>query len=198
MRKKALLLILLFMMTGCSVVRINTKSIDNITDVILSKDNTLYNQVGKGYKYYLPKGVSYIDSVGLNDRLYSNGTYYYLYMDVVGFYYTTNHTSTKENAYYFKELDINNKKGYLKITQQEKKYYIEFFYNYAKIEALVTKNQINDVVLNASYILSTVKFNNNVIKLMLDDDFLINKEEKYDLFESKQENNNFLKYEIEE
>ena len=45
-------------------------------------------------------------------------------------------------------------------------------YNYAKIESLVIKKDIEDVVLDASYILSTIKFNNNVIKLMLNSEFL--------------------------
>ena len=64
--KKIIIFILIFV-TGCSVVRIDTKSIDNIVSVVLSKNNTLYNQVGQGYKYYIPRGVSYIESNELND-----------------------------------------------------------------------------------------------------------------------------------
>ena len=74
-------------------------------------------------------------------------------------------------------------------------------YNYAKIEAIVNKSDINEVILNASYILSTVKFNDNVIRIMLDDDYFINKEEKYDIFEDKNVNDtttNFLDYNDEE
>ena len=40
-------------------------------------------------------------------------------------------------------------------------------------------------------------FNDNVIKLMLNDDYFTNKEETYDEFTSKEENNKFLKYEEE-
>ena len=40
-------------------------------------------------------------------------------------------------------------------------------------------------VLDASYILSTVKFNDNIIELMLNEDYFTNKEEQYDKFESK-------------
>ena len=53
MKKKAILLILLLLVSGCTIVRIDTKNIDTIIDVVLSKNNTLYNQVGKGYKYYM-------------------------------------------------------------------------------------------------------------------------------------------------
>ena len=74
---------------------------------------------------------------------------------------------------------------------------IEFMYNYARIETLVDKEDINDAVMNASYILSTVKFNPNVIKLMLNEDYFTNKEENYDEFTSKKsevETDNFLQY----
>ena len=80
-----LLSVILF--TGCTVVRIDTTNIDNIISVVLSKKNTLYNRVGKGYKYYVPRGVTYIDTTELNDKLYSNGNYYYLYIDAVSYYH---------------------------------------------------------------------------------------------------------------
>ena len=60
-----------------TIVRIDTSDIDNIIDVVLSKNNKLYNRVGKGYKYYVPRGINYIDTTELNDKLYSNGYYYY-------------------------------------------------------------------------------------------------------------------------
>ena len=196
MKKLFLILFLLFFLTGCTVVRINTKSIDNITTVILSKENTLYNTIGNGYKYYIPRGVSYIDSNEYNEKLYCNGDYYYLYLDIISYYYKKDFTY-KENKdlYYSKSIDMNNKKGYLEITKMDDKYYlIEFMYNYAKIEALVTEDKINEVVLNATYILSTVKYNDNVIKLVLDEDYFTNKEEKYNIFKST---NNSTSFELE-
>ena len=183
-----LLGIILF--TGCTVVRIDTTNIDNIISVVLSKKNTLYNRVGKGYKYYVPRGVTYIDTTELNDKLYSNGNYYYLYIDAVSYYHKVK-VNYKENpdAYYSKKIKANGKEGYLEIQKQRNgKYVIEFVYNYAKIEAMVDEESINEVVLNASYILSTVKFNNKVIKLMLNENYFTNKEEKYDIFANKNNN----------
>lgn len=195
MKKIVLLLLVGLSLTGCTVVRINTKDIDNTINVILSKNNTLYNRVGKGYKYYVPRGVSYIDTVEFNDKLYSNGNYYYLYIDAISYFYQKEmNYEINEDAYYSREFDINDKKGYLKIEEKDNKYLINFYYNYARIQALVSKDDIEDVVLNATYILSTVKFNPEVIKLMLDDEFFTNKEEKYDIFESESEDNNFLNY----
>lgn len=196
--KKILLLCLLLLLTGCSVVRIDTSSVDNIVNVVLSKNNQLYNHIGKGYKYYIPRGVSYIDTNDYNDVLYSNGIYYYLYIDVISYYYDkVQQYEVNENAYYSKSISINDKEGYLEINKQDDdRYFIEFMYNYSKIEVIAEYEQINDIVLNATYILSTIKFNDNVIKAMLDDNFLAS-EEKYDIFTSKKETDDFLKLEEE-
>jgi len=202
MKKKCIIIcLLMIMLTGCTIVRIDTTSIDNILDVILSKDNTLYNRVGNGYKYYVPRGVTYIDSNGTNDRLYSDGVYYYLYLDQVSYYYN-NSIKFKEDKskYYSRKLKNGDNVGYVEITDKgNNQYLVEFVYNYAKIEALVPKEDIEETVLNASYILSTIKYNDNIIKLSLDDDFLKTKEDKYDEFSSKkEENNNFLRYDDNE
>ncbi len=198
MKKIIVLTLLIFLLTGCTVVRIKTDNIDNIINVILSKDNKLYNRIGKGYKYYNPRGVNYIDTREYNEKLYSDGNYYYLYVDVISYYYKKEFSyEEKKDAYYSRLIDINNKKGYLEINEVDGQYLIEYVYNYAKIEALVNKEDINEVVLDATYILSTIKFNSNVIKIMLNDDIFINKEEKYDIFAPKTESDNFIEYKEE-
>lgn len=200
MKKKMFLLVIItLILTGCTVVRIDATSIDNITKVVLSKNNALYNRIGRGYKYYVPRGVTYIDSSESNDKLYSNGVYYYLYLDEVSYYYKKSVNFKKDNSkYYSKKIKNKNKAGYLEITKKDNLYLIEFVYNYAKIEALVSKKEINRAVLNSSYILSTIKYNNNIIKLSLDEDFLKNKEEEYNVFTPKtKDESSFLRYEEE-
>lgn len=193
MKKLILVLLTTLMLTGCTMVRIDTKSIDNIIGVILEKNNTLYNQVGKGFKYYVPRGVTYMDSTGYNDILYSNGIYYYLYIDAVGYIKKIeNNYEVREDIYYSKKINKNNRTGYLEIEEKDGKYLINFNYNYAIITALVNKDDINEVVLNATYILSTIKYNDKVIALMLDEDYFINREEQFTEFESKKTNNSFL------
>lgn len=196
--KKLLLLSFLLLFCGCSAVRIDTSSINNILDIILSKDNNLYNQVGKGYKYYIPRGVSYMDTNEYNDVLYSKGEYYYLYIDIVSYYHNiSNEYEENPDAYYSKKIEVNDKTGYLEINKQSNgRYFIEFMYNYSKMEVETDFENINDVVLNMTYILSTIKYNDDIIKIMLDDDFLVS-EEKYDIFTSKKDNNEFLKLEDE-
>ena len=172
MKKIILLGLITLILTGCTIVRIDTTSIDNIVSVVLSKENTLYNRVGRGYKYYVPRGVTYIDSSGTNDKLYSNGVYYYLYLDEISYYYQKSVNYKVDNSkYYSRKIKNGDNIGYLEITKQDDLYLIEFVYNYARIEALVPEQDINDTVLNSSYILSTIKYNSNIIKLSLEDDF---------------------------
>ena len=147
MKKIILLMICCLLVTGCTVVRIDTTSISNITDVILEKDNSLYNHVGKGYKYYIPRGVSYIDTIGLNDVLYSKGVYYYLYVDAPAYLNKSDITYEEDkNLYYSKKIDINDKKGYLEIKKQDEQYLIKFSYNYASFETLVDEKDIEEVI----------------------------------------------------
>ena len=197
MRKKILVfLLIMILFTGCSVVRIDTNSIDNILNVILTKNNKLYNQIGQGYKYYLPGGVSYIDSDDLNDILYCNGTYYYLYIDAISYYYDIENNYVEDkNLYYSKSIKTDDgfkSSGYLQITEKDNLYYVEFVYNYAKIEAVVNADNLNETILNSSYILSTIKYNRNIVELMLEDDYFTNKTGKYSNYNSKDSSEKFV------
>jgi len=194
--RKVIPLLFILLLTGCTVVRIDTKSIDNIIDVVLSKNNKLYNQVGNGYKYYIPRGVTYIESDEQNDKLYCNGNYYYLYIDAVSYYHNIEPEYKEDNSLYYSRRissdDGFKHSGYLEIKELENKTYkIKYVYNYARFEAIVSKEKLNDTILNATYILSTVKFNYNVVELMLNNDYFTNKAEKYDDFSNDGTSNIF-------
>ena len=192
MKRKVLFVLVILLLTGCTAVRINTDSIDTIIDVILTKDNNLYNRVGRGYKYYVPRGVSYIDTDENNDMLYSKGIYYYLYVDVISYYQKISiDYKVNENVYYSKKLekkDGYSSDGYLEIEKKDNLYYIKFVYNYAKIEAVCTESELNNAILNSAYILSTIQYNSDVIELMIDSEKLNNREEKYEVFKNKKDN----------
>lgn len=196
MKKIILICFMVLLITGCSIVRIDTQNIDNILKVILTKENNLFNQVGQGYKYYLPGGVSYIDSDDLNDILYSNGVYYYLYVDAVSYYHNSKiEYKQNKNAYFSKILSRKEGfkyDGYVEITEKNGLYFLEFNYNYAKIEAIVNESELNNVVLNASYILSTIKYNYNIVELMLEDDYFTNKTGKYNDYNTKGTSEKFV------
>ena len=191
--KKYFILFLTFLLTGCSVVRIDTKSLNNIVDVVLSKNNTLYNKDGQGYKYYIPNGVTHIDTDDLTHTLYYNGEYLYLYVDIVSYYYKKDIKYKKNDyAYFSKKINRKDKTGYVEVVKKDDLYYVSFYYNYARIEALVGEDNLNNTILNASYILSTIKYNRRLIKTMLDDEYLINKAGKYDLFKTSDKSEKFV------
>ena len=136
-----------------------------------------------------------IDTTEFNDKLYSDGNYYYLYIDAISYYYHKDIAYKKDSeSYYYKEIKDNDKIGYIDIKRVDDKYLIDFMYNYAHIESLVKEEDINNVILNSSYILSTVKFNNNVIRIMLNEDYFRYREEKFELFDNEDVNENFLEY----
>lgn len=195
MKKSLLLLLVLLLLTGCTITRMDGKSYEQVMDKILSLDIKLYNRVGKGYKYYSPRGVIRTDANTYNDVLKRNDTNYYLYVDVVGYYYKTevNYKSNKD-AYYSKKLDNGKKKGYIEITKKDDKMYVQMFYNYAKIETYVDESELNLAIEDISYILSSVKFNDSLLKKMYESGNFDSKEEVYKLFDNKEKEGNFLEY----
>ena len=82
-----LLLIPLLFMTGCTIKQVDNKDIKSILDTLLGNNLNLYNQTSKGYKYYVPRGVSVIDNTSYNEKLIATGDIYYLYVDVVSYQY---------------------------------------------------------------------------------------------------------------
>ena len=70
-------------------------------------------------------------------------------------------------------------------------------YNYSKIEAYVSKDYLNDALMNMSYILSTIKFNDEVINKYIGSKGTVSQEEDFNIFDSKKENDSFLTYEKE-
>ncbi len=189
--KRILTFLLIFLVSGCTIVRIDTDNIDTTVSVILSKENTLYNRIGRGYKYYVPRGVTYIDTDELNDKLYSNGNYYYLYVDAISYYHDTKiDYQVRDDIYYSRKIskeDGFRHDGYLEIRQKDNFYYVDFVYNHAKIETVVSERDLKNAILNSAYILSTIQFNSDVIHLLLDDEYFTNREEQYDVF-AKNEN----------
>lgn len=189
-----LILISILLLTGCTYKKIDENNIDNITDILLIKKLNLFNHTAKGYKYYLPKGVKVIDNTNYNERLFANGNVYYLYIDIVNFHYKKPFSYTiNEDAFFSKPLKYKNE-GYLEINKINDKYFIEMMYNYAKIETFVKEKDIGNTIINISYILSSLKFNDNIIDLIFDEDILNYDEKKFDIFESKGREGNFLDY----
>lgn len=192
MKKILLILLVMFLFTACSIKKIEitkTSAIENI----LKSNNNLANTVSPGYKYYIPNEVTLIGRNDYNETLYSKGDYYYLYVDVVSYYNKVKlEYEVNKDAYYSSKINYKDKEGYIEITKSKNKYFIEIMYNYAKIEAYVNEKNIDHTVLNTSYILSSLKFNDILAETKLGNFKDLKKEENLNIFVPKREEGTFL------
>lgn len=195
MKKGLLVLLMLVLLTGCSINRIDKYDYKQILNKVLSLDVKMYNKVGNGYKYYAPRGVIRTDANTYNDVLKRQDHVYYLYVDVVSYYYKTKvDYKVNEDAYYSSLIKHDDKAGYVEIKKVKDKLYVQMMYNYAKIETYVNERELKDAMLDMSYVLSSVKFNDSLLKKMYESGSLDSKEEVYKLFEDKEREGNFLEY----
>ena len=198
---KKILITLLFsvlFISGCSIIKVSNDSVNDIFETVLFVDNKLSNTYMNGYKFYLPQGVKIVDKADYNIKIKDSDVYYYLYIDTIAYHYKTNNTyEINNNHFYSKKINNKNIEGYVDIEEVNNKYFIVLMYNYAKIEAYVNKNDFDKVFTNMCYILSTIKFNDEVINGYIGEKGSVSKEEDFDIFSSKKENDNFLTYEKE-
>ena len=83
-----LLSVVVFLVTGCSITALDSSNIGKNMKVILSNNSKLYNVFFDGYKYYVPKGVKFLNKEEYNavfvDRFDNK---YYLYIDAISYYH---------------------------------------------------------------------------------------------------------------
>lgn len=186
--------LVILLLSGCSIVYINSESIDDIISDTLSASNNLKTVSLEGYSYFLPQGVNLKRSNLLNSELYYNHEKIYLYVDLVSYYHNVANTySENNNAYYSKKINIDNKSGYLEITELENTYFIEFMYNYSKMEAHVKKSDLNKTLTVMGHILNSVSFQDSLLDSLVGSGSLNYNEEKFNIFKANgNDNSNFL------
>ena len=196
-RKVLLFLLIIISMTGCTVKNINTDNYMKNINTILSRKSKYTNKDAIGYQYYLPQGVIVTEVNDFNQKLMSNGDIYYLYADVVSYYHKVKSSyKIDSNAYLSKKLSYKKKYGYVEVNKEDNYYYVEMMYNYAKIESYVKENHLKEALSNMAYILSSVKYNDDIVENLLGEEkYNLSDNETYNIFETKKTNNdNFLKY----
>lgn len=195
MKKIIIFIFLILITTGCSISKLNMENRDVLVGTILDSNIKLYNRISKGYKYYLPKGVSIIDYNDYNETLLSNENTYYLYVDIVSYYYNTKENYVKNmNSIYYKKLNNSNKTGYIDIIKQDYKYLIKYNYNFAKIETIVDEKHIDTTLKDMSYILSSIQYNRTIIDSLIGENVLNYEEEKYQIEKPRENEQTFLDY----
>ena len=194
MKKVLLFAVIIFLICGCS--NINKMNIDSIANNSLSGKRIRHNVIRIGYKYYKPAMMSIIDTSSNNEVLRSEEHFYYLYIDTVSYLNKTNNKYEENDiSYYSKKIKHGKKSGYIEINEiKDNQYLIEIMYNYAKIEVMVEKDYINTAVANALSILTSIRYNNTVLKNRLDSHVMSSYEETVDIFKTESQSNNYLKY----
>jgi len=195
MKKLIVLLSIVFLFaTGCTIKKLDNYNFPDNVDYLLSQKNKLYNVYYDGYKYYLPKGVVFIDKDDYNALIrdqYNNK--YFLYVDLISYYHKIeNNYKVNEGSFYSKKLDIDNKTGYIQIDKSEDKCFVQFVYNYVKIEAYVDENNLSKAISNMCYIVRSFKYNDLVIESLIGEKALDYKEVEYSLFKADSSKESYL------
>lgn len=189
-----LLSIVTIIVTGCSINKLDNKNISKNIETLMSQKVKLYNVFYEGYKYYLPKGIGFVNKEDYNAILKDrNDNRYYLYVDVISYYHNVENDYEENNtSYYSKKLNYNNKNGYIQIDEVDSKYFIQFVYNYAKLETYIDKDELVDVINNMCEILRTVEYNDAILESLIGNNKINYKEEDYTLFKADSSKESFL------
>ena len=189
-----LLSIVVLFLSGCSVYKLDSTDLGNNIKVLLSEKVDIYNVYFDGYKYYIPKGIKLLDKDEYNAVLMDkSNNKYYLYVDVISYFHKTENTYMIDaKIHYSNKLEYNGKNGYINIEKVDDKYFIQFMFNYAKMEAYVPEEDLTTVVNNMCFVLRTVKFNDNVLESLIGDNVLSYQEENFTLFDTESSNEDFL------
>lgn len=189
-----LLSIVLLSITGCSIKELDNENIDKNIDTLLSEKVSITNVNFEGYNYYVPTGLKFLTKEEYNavfkDRFENK---YYLFVDVIGYYHEAENTyEENKKAYYSDKLDYRKKNGFIEINDVSGKYYVEYVFNYGRMEALIEKEDIVRVVNNMSYILRSIEYNDEVLDSLVGDNILSYAEETFSLFETEAKQDDFL------
>lgn len=195
MKKLVVLLsIIVVCLSGCSAKKLDNTDLGKNIKILLTEEVDYSNVYFDGYKFFVPKGLQIISKDEYNSVfLDRNANKYYLYIDAISYYHKTENTyMVDEDIHYSNKLNYNKKTGYINIEEMEGKFYIQFMYNYAKMEAYVNKDDLTSVVNNMCYILRTIEFNDKVLESLIGDNVLSYQEEEFNLFDAEKSNENVL------
>ena len=193
MKKVLCLLTTIFLLCGCS--KISDKSYDELINSVVASNYKMENTHRTGYKYYTPTNMDILNTLDYNETLADDNYKYYFYVDVVSYYNRVIESFTEDDkAVYSKSINYEDKYGYIEINKWKNgKYLLEIMYNYAKIEVIVDEENIKSAITNSMVVLSSVKYNNNLLESIVGENVLTAKEIEFNIFETKKNESNFLK-----
>ena len=192
--KKKILLIVLFVFLSCGCQTVQKSSYEELLNMAATNYMSAKNTYRSGYKYYLPKGIRILNQRGSNEILSEGKNIYYMYVDYVSYYNKIEEKYTEvSDVVYSKELRQKDKFGYIEIKNTaNNKYFIEIMYNYAKIEVIVDKNEIEKTIAYSMSILSSIQYQDNALKSLMGEDVLSTSEVEHNIFETAKTESDYL------
>lgn len=194
MKKVLILSALLILCIGCT--RIDTVTdYKVIIDNIVEGNNISTNTASMGYKYYLPVGVKKVYDKDYNQKFKYENVNIYLYVDAVSYYYRNplNFKEESGSEFYYK-ISNGEKIGYVVVEKNTDGYFLKIIYNYAKIEAQVSKEKLNEVMANSMIIINSIDYNDNLIKKILEDEYYSSTAEEYKIRKPDNTTSKFSEY----
>ena len=193
MKKVLCLLATVLLLCGCS--KINDKNYDELINSVVASNYKMENTYRTGYKYYTPTNMDILNTLDYNETLADDNYKYYFYVDVVSYYNRVIEKFKEDDkAVYSKSINYEDRYGYIEINKWKNgKYLLEIMYNYAKIEVIVDEENIKSAITNSMVVLSSVKYNNNLLESIVGENVLTAKEIEFNIFETKKNESNFLK-----
>lgn len=190
-KKVILLVIIALILTGCTRIDSN---VDNIISATMMREIKSVNTVSTGYELYIPVGVMQLVDNEYNQKFKIRDTHVYLYVDTVSYYYknSLNYKSDGNYNYYYKEITLNGKTGYVGINKlDDGSFFVEIVYNYSKIEFYTSSEDLPIVIADSLMIVNSIKYNDNLIKLELDNTTSDGRDVKYELDKPKDSESTF-------
>ena len=171
MKKIVILIFISCFLYGCH--DINKGSYEEIINFSLKNEAyKLKNHTSEGYSYYLPKGLKIKEDNKTNLVIQKDKNYYYLYLDLISY-----HNKIKE------EYKI-----------QDDSFYSQIMYNYAKIEVIVEKRDINEALSYSMALLSSVAYNDVIIENLIGENILNYNELEFNIFETVKNSSNLIEF----
>jgi len=196
MKKKILLVLSILLLTGCVRTDLNVEEYDELVLNVIESDNHYTNEVGSGYKFFVPKGVRMVENDHNNQVFIGLGTKIYMYVDITSYYYknTLNYSATND-SFYLEKINYDDNTGFIQILKEnENEYFVKIIYNYAKVEVYTDEYNLNKIITLSSIILNSVEYNDTIIKNLLDDNSNNGKEITYNIDKPKGANSDFSQY----
>ena len=194
MKKILILLLLTAFLSGCTRID-NEKEYKDITNNIINSSTSLVNTATRGYKYYLPKGVSLIYNIDFNQKFRILEEDVYMYVDIVSYYYKKDLNDYEDDFnYYFSNISSKEKVGYIGINKEDDEYFVKLVYNYAKVEFYTNKDKLANLISYSMIIMNSIEYNDVLILEIIEDNNIRSEDSIYSITKPENSESKFNEY----